>query len=137
VQVGKQVSLAAGGPFSDSVEAPLSGTVYYKVIIDNDSDAPVTIISLLDDVYGSIIVCGGTNFGGDAFTNVLGQTLAPDDGDGSTTAQDGPDAVVCIFNGVAPSTPNKQKTNTITATVQDASGKKGTDFDTATVTTAP
>ena len=88
----------------------------------------------MDDVYGTITDCSGTNFDGDSFIDVIGETLAADDGDGNAL-NGGPDEVQCIFTKNAPSGPNKVVTDIITVVVQDTDGNEASDTDPAKITT--
>ncbi len=114
--------------YGDPESTSPGSTVEYRVVIDNDSSVPVTIKSLVDNKYPGI-TCRDT-----AGTDVVGQTLKPDDGDGPVTADDGPDSVVCRFTKSAPDLPfNNPFVDTVTVTVEDADGNQGTDSDTATI----
>ena len=128
MQVGKLVRGDLDVTFSNDGNASLGSPVEYRIIIDNDSDAPVTIVSLVDDKYPGI-VCE------DGIGDVVGRALAADDGDGDVTAEDGPDALVCIFSETAPPPGQSPLTDTITVIVQDSDGDEGSDHDDATVTT--
>jgi len=135
VQVGKQVDVDGDGSFSNSEETTPNSSVDYKVVIDNDSDVPVTIVSLLDNKYPGI-VCRDSE-GND----VVGQTLAADDGDGGDiiiTTEVGPDAVVCTFTASAPGPPpGEVLVNVITVMVRAADENEASDQDEAILTTVP
>jgi len=130
VQVG---ILAEGddpdGQFSNNETTSPGSTVTYLVTIDNDSPEPVTIVSLVDDVYGNV-TCLDTEG-----KDVIGQTLKADDGDGPQL-NGGPDEVRCTFTKKAPSDFGKTVKDTITGTVKDAKGNEASDQDDATITTA-
>ncbi|KKL15084.1 hypothetical protein LCGC14_2509140, partial [marine sediment metagenome] len=91
----------------------------------------------VDDVYGAITDCGGTNFDGVDFANVIGQTLAPDDGDGPGSMNGGPDEITCTFQAQAPSTPETAVTDVITVEVVDEQENTADDSDDATIRTLP
>ncbi len=131
--VAAQVGKRADGDDSDSVftndELTTPGsTVTYLVTIDNDSDVPVTISSLVDDKYDNI-KCLDT--GGE---EVIGATLGPDDGDGADL-DGGADQIQCTFTAKAPTSSGKTVKDTITLQVKDEEGKSATDSDDASITT--
>ena len=45
--------------FSNDELVNTDSPVFYLITIDNDSDVPVTVTSLVDDVYGTITDCAG------------------------------------------------------------------------------
>ncbi len=105
VEVVKTVDGDGDGTFHEDETAPNRPTaaladfpvmVIFSVVIDNDSTLPVTIVSLKDDIYPDV-VCLDSN-GGD----VVGQTLAADDGDGVNFQNMGDDEIICLFPEVAP-----------------------------------
>lgn len=126
IEMGVRADGDDGGSDATNDEKTSPGSVVtYYVIIDNDSNVPVNVTSLIDDKHPNIIcpTAGGS-------PNVVGVTLDPDDGDGSGDVDpDGPDAVSCTYTVTAPSTPNTEARNVVTATVQAADGQTGTDFD--------
>ncbi len=124
------------GPFfsNDEVVSPES-EVFYLITIDNDSDVSVTIMSLVDNVYGTITDCAGTNVDSEDFTDVVGQTLAADDGDGGAL-DGGPDEVQCTFTKTAPAASGVEVPDIITVVVQDADGNEASDADPAKITTS-
>jgi hypothetical protein len=136
VQVGKVAEGDDANPIfsNDEVVTP-SSVVMYLITIDNDSDVPVTITSLVDDVYGTISDCGGTNFDGDVFTDVIGQTLAADDGDGNAL-DGGADEVKCVFTETAPAGSGVEVADIVTGVVEDDDGNEASDFDPAMITTS-
>ncbi len=127
-----KVGMRADGDDPDSeftnneITSPGS-TVRYLVLIDNNSNVPVTITSLKDNVYGSITCDGG---------DVVGKTLAADDGDAGGAFDGGPDQLQCIFTETAPDSSGKTVHNTITVVVKDAEGNSAFDQDDATITTS-
>ncbi len=129
MQVGK---LAEGDDLdiifsNDELVAPLS-SVTYLITIDNDSPVEVTIISLLDDVYPGI-TCLASG------VDVVGQTLAADDGDGNGL-DGGADEIQCTFTMDAPAGSGVPVTDIITVVVEDADGNEASDSDPAKITTS-
>ncbi|MCH7835782.1 MAG: hypothetical protein IH864_02850 [Chloroflexi bacterium] len=135
VQVGKLAEGDGDGVFSNDELVPPGSTVFYLITIDNDSGVPVTITSLVDDVYGTITDCGGINFDSALFTDVVGRTLAADDGDGDAL-NGGADEVQCVFTRTAPAGPDMQVPDIITAVVRDADNNEASDTDPAKITTS-
>jgi hypothetical protein len=132
--VAAQVGKRADGDDSDAVftndELTTPGsTVTYLITIDNDSDVPVTISSLVDDTYDDI-ECLGT--GGE---DVIDSTLGPDDGDGADL-DGGADQIQCTFTAKAPAASGKTVEDTITLKVKDEQGTSATDSDGASITTS-
>ena len=116
--------------FSKSEETTAGLPVTYLITIDNDSNVPVTIVSLVDDVYGPITLClDGSG------VSVVGQQLAADNGDGAGSLDGGPDQVQCTFTAVAPAELGQALTDVITVVVQDVEGNEATAQDVATITT--
>jgi hypothetical protein len=122
----------AGGTFSNGEVVSPGSEVTYLITIDNDSDVPVTVLSLIDDTYADI-VCE-TEAGGD----VIGAVLAPDDGDaegGAGVFDHGADEIQCTFVALAPEDSGDSVTDRIIGTVEDESGDTASDSDDATITT--
>ncbi|MDO8611616.1 MAG: hypothetical protein Q7R32_02190 [Dehalococcoidia bacterium] len=117
--------------FSDEEATAVGSIVTYKVVIDNDSSEPVTITSLLDDTYAGI-VCRDSD--GD---DVIGQTLAADDGDGAGSMNGGPDEVTCTFKAQAPSTEETTVTDIVTVEVMDEQENTASGQDDAAIRTLP
>jgi uncharacterized repeat protein (TIGR01451 family) len=116
---------------SDEIVSPGSD-VTYLVTIDNDSNAPVTVSSLTDDVYSGV-VCRTA-----AGANVIGSVLAADDGDaklGPGHFNGGADEIQCEFVESAPANHGVKVTDTVTVEVQDDSGQTGTNTAASTITT--
>jgi len=106
---------------NDEVTSPGS-TVTYEVTIDNDSDVPVTITDITDDIYGAVD-CGG----------VVGTTLDANDGDGELGFDGGSDQVTCTFTGTAPDPFTEPVTNQTVVTAEDEDGNSDSDSDGATI----
>jgi hypothetical protein len=113
--------------YEDPEETGPGSTVTYRIVIDNDSNVEVSIESLIDDVHSGI-VCTDS-----AEDNVVGQTLAPDDGDAEQVTEKGDDAIVCTFTAPAPQNPGDRKVSTVTVRVKADDGQTGSDRDSATV----
>ena len=125
----------ADSDFTDDETTAVDSTVTFRVIIDNDSAQPVTITSVVDDVHGVISDCSGTNFDGDDFDTAVGQTLAPDDGDGPGSMDGGPDEITCTFEAQAPSTADTAVTDVVTVEAEDEQENPASDHDDATIRT--
>jgi hypothetical protein len=117
--------------FTDDETTTVNSTVTYKVIIDNDSAERVTITSLLDDIYPGI-VCEDADG-----ENVIGQTLAADDGDGPDAMNGGPDEITCTFEAQAPAAGDSVVTDVVTVDAEDDQGNPASDDDDATIRTLP
>ncbi|HUF52558.1 MAG TPA: glycosyl hydrolase family 18 protein [Dehalococcoidia bacterium] len=115
------------GSFSNDETVSPESTVTYLVTIDNDSNVPVTISSLVDDTYGAVTctVLGGAD--------AVGLVLAPDDGDGQSL-NGGADEIQCTFTGTAPSQSGSIIVSTTAGSVTDESGGSASDSDTAQIT---
>jgi hypothetical protein len=132
-----EVALKADGDDEDSVftndETVTPGSdVVYQVIIDNDSDVPITVTSLIDDQFpGAECLTEG---GG----NVVGTVLAPDDGDYPPTGvfDTGSDQITCLIIGPAPSESGVPLTNGVQVSAQDEEGNSDSDNDTANIITS-
>jgi len=109
--------------FSDPETTSAGSTVTYRIVIDNDSDVPVTISSVVDDLYPGAICVDSHG------QNVVGHVLAADDGDKDTTTENGPDGTACTFTETVNSTAN----DTVTVTIQDSAGHSVSDRDSAEV----
>jgi uncharacterized repeat protein (TIGR01451 family) len=123
-----------GGGFSNDETVTPGSDVTYLITIDNDSDVPVTVTSIVDSVYADV-VCLTTPGEGD----VIGAVIAPDDGDapsGPGVLDGGADEIQCIFHGTAPEGSGHEVTNDLAAIVEDSEGNTATDHDTATITTS-
>lgn len=122
-----------GGTYSNGEIVTPGSEVTYLITIDNDADVPVTITSLIDDVYADI-VCESDE-GGD----VIGAILAPDDGDaeaGPGSFDGGADEIQCTFVALAPAESGVTVTDRVTGTAEDDNGSTASDFDDATITTS-
>jgi hypothetical protein len=117
----------ADSNFEDPEVTSPSSSVTYRVIIDNDSAVPVTIISLSDDIYDPVTCLDSS------LENVVGQTLAADDGDGGGPPNGGPDEIVCTFVETAPSSDGAIVIDTVTVTAQGSGTIQAS--DTATIKT--
>jgi hypothetical protein len=107
--------------------------VTYLVTIDNDTDAPVTVKSIVDDVYPNA-VCK-TEGGQD----MIGTVLGADDGDaalGPGHFNGGVDENHCLFVEPAPSGSGVTLTDTVKVTVADQNGITASDQDGATIVTS-
>ena len=132
VQVGKRsdgddVEPQPPEKYEDPETTSSGSEVIYRIIIDNDSAVPVTIDSLVDDLYP------GTICTDNAEKDVVGQTLEPDDGDGDTVTEKGKDAIVCTFTETVSGDSGDEITDRVTVHVSDDGGDTGTDSDTAVV----
>ena len=117
VQVGKRADGDdADTVFSDPETTSAGSTVTFRIVIDNDSNVPVTIDSVVDSMPG-------------ATCDAVGQTLAKDDGDADLVSDTGPDSAVCTYTVTA----DGPLSNLVNVTVSDSSGATGHDSDTATV----
>jgi hypothetical protein len=126
VQVGK---LAEGddddNEYSNEEHVTAGSEVRYLITVDNDSDAPVTVISLLDDLYPDAVCLTE----GDA--NVIGTVLGADDDDGDNI-DGGQDQVQCFFTAIAPEEAGTY-TNTVVGTIEDEFGGTDSDQDPTTI----
>ena len=118
----------ANSTFTDDETASPGSPVTYRVVIDNDSAEPVTITSFTDDIYGTVTCSNASG-------NVVGQTLAADNGDGPGASNGGPDETTCTFLAAAPSTDATAVTDTVTVTVKDNKNNLAQAQDQATVRT--
>ncbi len=123
----------AGGTYSNGEIVSPGSEITYLISIDNDSDVPVTVISLIDDYYDDI-VCETGDAG-----DVIGAVLAPDDGDaeaGPGTFDQGADELQCTFVVDAPDDSGAAVTDRVTVVVEDDDGNTASDFDDATISTS-
>ena len=119
--------------FSNNELVTPGSDVTYLITIDNDTDAPVTIKSIVDDVYPNA-VCK-TEGGQD----MIGAVLGADDGDavlGPGHLNGGVDEGHCIFVEPAPSGSGVTLTDTVKVSVADQNGITASDQDGATVVTS-
>jgi len=127
VEVGK---VAEGddddNEYTNDEHVSAGSEVTYLITIDNDSDTPVSVTSLIDDLYPDA-VCLTL---GDA--DVIGTVLGADDGDGPDAINGGSDQVQCSFTATAPDEPGSI-TNTVTGTVEDDTGGSDSEQDVTTV----
>lgn len=121
VQVGKRADGDDGDPqCEDPEETSIGSTVTYCIVIDNDSDVPVTIDSVVDEFPA-------------ATCDAVGETLAPDDGDAEIVTDSGPDATTCTYEITVTAADAPELINSVTVTVSDEDGNTGSDSDTAKV----
>ncbi len=120
VQVGKRAQGDGDSSCVDPATASIGSRVKFCIVIDNDSDVPVTVDSVVDDLRA-------------ATCDAVGKTLAPDDGDAEIVTDAGPDAAVCTYEITVTAADAPKLTNSVTVTVSDAGGNTGSDTDTATV----
>ena len=104
--------------------------VTYLITVDNDSTVPVTVSSLVDDIYTDVTCLTATG------KDVIGVELDPDDGDGSGEQDGGLDQVQCTFTATAPSGSGETVTDIVTGVVEDENGNVDTDQDSATIITS-
>jgi hypothetical protein len=131
VEVGK---LADGddedGAFTNDEIVTPGSSVVYLITIDNDSNVPVTVSSLVDSVYpdAECLTPGGSG--------VVGTVLAPDDGDGTGVIDGGADEIQCTITVTAPDSSGVPVLNTVAVIVEDEVGNVDSDQDGATITTS-
>jgi hypothetical protein len=97
--------------YEDPEETASGSQVTYRVVIDNDTQAPVMITSLIDDMYPGVSCVDSSE------ADVAGATLAADDGDKELVTEKGPDAVVCTFTETVSGTSGQELVNTTTVTI--------------------
>jgi hypothetical protein len=122
-----------GTTFSNNELVTPGSDVTYLVTIDNDTDAPVTVQSIVDDVYPNA-VC--RTEGGQS---AIGAVLGADDGDavlGPGHLNGGVDEIHCLFTEPAPSGSGITLTDTVKVTVADQNGITASDQDGATIVTS-
>ncbi len=100
--------------------------VTYLITIDNDSASPVTVTSLVDDLYPDAICLTP----GDA--DAIGTVLGADDGDGPGVIDGGSDQIQCTFTVTADNDAGTT-VNTVIGTVENDTGGTDSDQDNATV----
>jgi len=128
IQVGKRADGDDPGNQYDDPEGTSSGSdVTYRIVIDNDSPVAVTIDSLVDDIYPGAVCTDNDN------NDVVGQTLAADDGDAELVTEKGPDAVICTFTQTVSGSSGEQIADRVTVNVSDDGGDTGSDGDSAVV----
>ena len=88
-----------GSAYSNSEVVSPGSEITYLVTIDNDSNAPVAVESLLDEVYGDV----ERNTSGSG-SSVVGTILGADDGDGAGVIDGGADEVQCTYSRRPPAT---------------------------------
>jgi hypothetical protein len=92
------------------------GLFTFGVAIASTSVEPVTITSLVDDVYGDLAQLTGSTC-----AQLVGRTLAP------------AEQVTCTFEGQLTGQPGDAQTDVVTVTVTDDEGSTGTAQDDATI----
>jgi hypothetical protein len=128
IQVGKRAEGDDPGNEYGDPETTSSGSeVTYRIVIDNDSAVAVTIDSLVDDIYPGAICTDNDD------KDVVGQTLAADDGDAELVTEKGDDAIVCTFVQTVSGSSGDQITDRVTVNVSDDAGNTGSDGDSAVV----
>ncbi len=120
----------ADSNFEDPEVTSPSSSVTYRVIIDNDSAVPMTIVSLSDDIYDPVTCLDSS------LENVVGQTLAADDGDGASPPNGGQDEIACTFVETAPSSDGTTVIDTVTVEAQGSGLIAGSDEATIQTATA-
>jgi hypothetical protein len=109
-------------PTTDVEFTSPGSAVTYFVTIDNDSDVSMTVTSLVSDVYGDV-TCG----------DVIGLTLAPNDGDGELGFDGGADQVTCTFSVIAPDPFDTPVDNSMSVSGEDENGEVDSDSDSASI----
>ncbi len=97
------------------------GNVNFTVRVTNTSDIPITLTSLIDDIYGDL----------DSQVHQASTCVLPSD------AIPSGNAYVCTFSEMIAGTAGDVETNTVTAVAEDGAGNEVTDSDDATVTIVP
>ena len=111
-----------GSGVSNDEVTSAGSEVTYEVTIDNDSDVPMTITDITDDIEGAVD-CGG----------VVGTVLEPNDGDGSNGFDGGGDQVVCTYTVNAPDPFTLFVEHITTVTAEDEDGNSDPDSDGAVI----
>ena len=108
---------------ADPVSLPQpGGTFTFTVIVTNPSTVdPITITSLVDNIYGNLATLPGSTCG-----NLIGTTLAP-----------GASSPSCSFTGPFTGNAGASQTDTVTVTGTDSNGNTATSTAKATVTITP
>ena len=102
------------------------GAFTFSVTVTNNSNVPITITELTDDIYGDLGDPANPNITANDCDDIIGDTLAP----GASTSP-------CSFTGQFTGTAGDAQTDTVTATGVDDAGTEVTDDDDATVTITP
>lgn len=136
-EVRVEVGLQAEGDddnfsYSNDEKVTPNSTITYLVTIDNDTDAPVTVSSLIDDTYDNVVcqTAGGED--------VVGAVLGADDGDaplGVGHIDGGADEIQCVYEETAPSDPDVVISNDVSGSVKDDQGSSDDDHDATTIRT--
>jgi hypothetical protein len=118
--------------YSNDEKVSPGSTVKYLVTLDNDSDAPVTVTSLIDDTYSNVVckTAGGVD--------IVGAVLGADDGDallGAGHIDGGSDELQCVYEEKAPDDAGVVITNEVTGSAQNDSGQSDDDHDETTIRT--
>lgn len=118
--------------YSNDEKVSPGSTVKYLVTLDNDSDAPVTVTSLIDDTYSNVVckTAGGVN--------IVGAVLGTDDGDallGAGHIDGGSDELQCVYEEKAPDDAGVVITNEVTGSAENDSGQSDDDHDDTTIRT--
>jgi spore germination protein YaaH len=128
LQVGKRADGDDPENVYDDPETTSSGSeVTYRIVIDNDSPVEVEIASLVDDRYPGAVCTDNDE------EDVVGQTLAADDGDADIVTEKGDDAIVCTFTQTVSGESGAEISDQVTVTITDETGNTGSDRDTAIV----
>ena len=108
-----------------SIPEGADATVTFTVTIDNDSNPsdPVTITSILDDVYGDLLDPANPDVSNNTCLALDGATIAPGD------------FASCSFDATVPAGDvGDTATDRVDVTANDDEGNSATDFDTEDVT---
>jgi uncharacterized repeat protein (TIGR01451 family) len=97
------------------------GNVVFDVVVTNTTNVPLTIRSLVDNVYGDL-----TKIAGSTCASAIGTVLQPSPGPGNTYS--------CRFTGPVQGAAGSTHTDIVTVTATDSTGRTVTDDDDATVT---
>ena len=120
-----EVSKTAVPPVLDEPE----GQVRFPVVVVNTSRAPATIRALRDDVFGNLDANSpADDHGWISSSCLVGTTLAAFDG-----TPGGDDTYACAFTGRVVGSPADPHTDTVTVTLEDATGDRVDRSDDATV----
>jgi hypothetical protein len=129
VEVGKVAEGDdADNEYTNDEHITAGSDVTYLITIDNDTNGPVTITSLVDDLYPEAVCLTA----GDA--PVIQTVLSSDDGDGPGNIDGGSDQVQCTFTVTVNGNSGDVIVNTATGVVEDLSGSTDADQDNTTVT---
>jgi uncharacterized repeat protein (TIGR01451 family) len=133
VDVGLLAEADGDGAFSNDEFVAPGGTITYLVTIDNDSNAPVVVISVTDSIEGAV-TC---NTEGGA--SVINAQLGADDGDNLVDPEQidgGGDQIQCTYTVTAPGDSGVVLQPVVTVTIGDDIGNTTSDSDGAQVTTS-